>query len=281
MSGMPHLVRWHEELGDFGLVVIGAHVQKATDEAIKRKVELLGIRFPITKGGRFEEDDERGIPRCFLFDHTGEIAYKGHPKDAENKLRTAVGAALVEAVGLNYPNRTIKPFVDDLKQGKPPLPILQKLLPVSKGSDEGAKQAKALVDKMLESGQVRFNEAKAVMKDDPVAAFDTALRLTTSFKGTPLAFQATEFTNKLRSDKKVMSELKARPILESIKKLDTALTAAAKDKDPKSAEFKKTFATPIKQMTTALNNLNRNYTETRSTKEALEIGEKYDIAISR
>src|SRR5262245_159279 len=278
---MPHLVRWHEELGDFGLVVIGAHVQKAPDDAIKRKVELLGIRFPVTKGGRFEEDDERGIPRCFLFDHTGEIAFKGHPKDAESKLRIAVGTALVEAAGLKYPNSTIRPFVEDLKQGKPPLPILQKLLPVSRGSDEGAKQAKALVEKMLESGQARFNEAKADMKDDPVAAYDTALRLMQSFKSTPLAQQATELTYKLRSDKKVFAELKARSLLESVKKLDTALMAAAKDKDPKSAEFKKTFATPIKQMTTVLNNLNRNYPEARATKEALEIGEKYDIALSR
>lgn len=276
---MPHLVRWHEELGDFGLIVIGAHVQNVKDEEVKRKVEALGIRFPVTKGGRFEDDDERGIPRCMLFDHAGELAFKGHPKEAEAKLRSAVGEALVEAAGVNYPNRTIRPFVDDLKQGKPPLPILQKLLPVSKGSDDGAKQAKALVDKMLESGQARFNEAKAEMKDDPVAAYDTALRLTTSFKGTPLAQQATEITNKLRGDKKVASELRARPVLESIKKLDTALSAAAKDKDPKSAEFKKAFATQIKQLTTSLNNLQRNYPDARATREALEIGEKYEIAI--
>jgi hypothetical protein len=55
--------------------------------------------------------------------------------------------------------------------------------------------------------------------------------------------------------------------------------AAAKDKDLKSAEFKKAFAQQIKQMTTMINTLKRNYPDAKATKEALEIGEKYDVAV--
>jgi thiol-disulfide isomerase/thioredoxin len=279
LASMPHLVQWHNELGDFGLIMIGCHVQNVPENEIQRKVEAMGVRFPITKGGRYEGDEESGIPRSFLFDHNGDLIWRGHPKDAEEKIRAAVGEALVESAGATLPHRSIKPFVDDLKKGKPPLQLLQKLLPISKGSDEGGQQAKYLVDKMLENGQRRFDQAKAELKDDPVAAFDTTLRLSQSFKGTPLAQQATETMNKLRADKRVVAELRARPMLESLKKLDAALVASARDQDPKSAEFKKAFATPLKQMTTTLQKMNRDYPDAKATKEAQQIGEKYEIAL--
>ena len=65
---MPHLVRWNEELGPFGLVVIGAHVQGGTAEEIKAKAQGLGIRFMITDGGGVEDSNAGGIPHCIVAD---------------------------------------------------------------------------------------------------------------------------------------------------------------------------------------------------------------------
>src|SRR5947208_1504290 len=106
---MPHLVRWNDELGDFGLVVLGFHVQNVPEDEIKRKAEALGIRFPVTKGGRVEGAKVEGIPHCFVFDHAGECVFDGHPNKVEAKLRAAVGTALVESASLSEIQKPLQP----------------------------------------------------------------------------------------------------------------------------------------------------------------------------
>src|SRR5579883_1837624 len=96
---MPHLVRWNNELSEFGLVVVGAHVQNASDEEVATKSRGLGSNFDVVKGASAAGLDYKGIPHAVLFDHTGKCVYQGGPEGAEKLLRSVVGKALVESLG--------------------------------------------------------------------------------------------------------------------------------------------------------------------------------------
>lgn len=275
---MPHLVRWHEELGDFGLIIIGLHVQSATDDEIRRTAESLGIRFAVTKGGSVP-GSKGSIPQCFLFDPAGECVYEGHPNEVEPKLRSAVGRALVDAAGLSDPARPLKSVVEALQAGtQPPLTALQKLMPLRSTAGPAGEQAKALVEKILENGQRSLDNAKSKSASEPVAAYDIAQRLVAGFKGTPVSAKASELIVKLRTDKAVIAELRARPLLAMVKKIDDALADGTKEADRKSPEFKKINAEQLRRMKSTIQQLKRAYGETPAARAALAIAEKYDLA---
>jgi hypothetical protein len=275
---MPHLVRWHDEYGDFGLVVVGPHVQNASTDEIKRKAEALNIRFPVTRGGQVEGSDAKGIPHCFVFDHVGECVYEGHPGKAAEKVKSAVGAGLVAAAGLKEPHKSLQTVTDGLGKGTlSPVQALQKVMPLRSSAGPLGDQAKALADAILAGGQRRFDEAKSQAKDDPVTAYETAQRLTTNFKGTSLAPKANELATRLRSDKKVSGELQARPKLDAVKRIDAALSQSKLERN--SDEFKKAHAAQLKQMTTGLQQMKRAYPDAKATKEALEFADKYDLTV--
>lgn len=275
---MPHLVRWHEELSPFGLIVLAPHVQTAKPDDIKDKAQKLGIRFSVTDRGSVAGSEVRGIPTCFLFDHTGREIFKGHPTQVEKKLRESVGAAIVDAVVAGTPPKALAPIVDSLKKGQAPLQSVQKLLTLQRSTDElTARTAKLLVARILDGGQMRLDHAKELVASDPVTAFETAQELSTSFKGTPLGPKANELANKLRYDKVVQSELRARPSLAKIQALDFALAERPTEEDTKTPEFKKKYAAVLKQMNSTLMTMKRNWPDTKATKTAVEICEEYDI----
>jgi hypothetical protein len=275
---MPHLVRWHGELADFGLLIIAPHVQQATDDEIKAQTTRLG--FPVVKGGSVRGADFSGIPHCFLFGHDGKLLFEGHPSDVEARLRVAVGKALVEKAGLATPAPAVAPLVDSLKKGQSPTTVLQKAAPLQRTADAAAaEQAKKLVTVLTAGGQRRVDEAIALAESDPVAAFDGLTRAAALFKGTAVAEQANQQLAKLRNNRAVMTEVRARPSLDVIKRLDAALKPRAEEVDPKGAEFQRAFAAPLKQMRTTLAQMKRTWPEAKATKEAVEIAERYGVTV--
>jgi hypothetical protein len=276
---MPHLVRWSDELKDFGLLIVAPHAQRATNDEIKAKAESLGLNFPVVKTGGVSGADFRSIPHCFLFGHDGKLLYEGHPKEAEARLRVAVGKGLVEKAGLEKATPAVTSLLDSLKKGQSPVAVLQKAQPLQRSSDAAtAGQAKKLVAALTEGGQRRLEEAMSLAERDPVAAYDSLTKATTLYKGTPVAEKANQQLTRLKSDRAVMAELKARPSLETIKKLDTALKPRAENADPKGLEFQKAYAAPLKQMRTTLSQMKRNWPDAKATKEAAEIAERYGVS---
>src|ERR687887_1685529 len=121
---MPHLVRWNAELGEFGLLIVGPHVQRGTPDEIKAKAQECHVSFPVTKGGSVQGSDFSGIPHCFLFGADGKCLYEGHPKEVETKLRIALGKALIEKAGLSSSAAAgVTPLVDSLKRGQSPASV--------------------------------------------------------------------------------------------------------------------------------------------------------------
>lgn len=281
MSSLPHLVRWNDELSEFGLVILGAHCQNATAEEVQAKAQSKGVNFAVLEGASVKDaNDVSGIPHSMLFDHTGKCIYRGTPTGAEAALKSAVGKALVEGLEKAPASKSITPLTDALKKGQSPTLVLQKLIPLQKASDAGAAdEAKTLVSKLTEAAQKRVDESEALMKDDPFGAYIKLEKVPLTFKGTPVAVKATALLTELRKDKVVAAELKAKPALDMVKKLDVQLGSLAGKVDPKDPLFQRLGAAPLKQLKTALQTMKKSWPDAKYTQEAMGIGEKYGVTV--
>lgn len=274
---MPHLVRWNEDLGDAGLAVIAAHVQGATNDEVKAKTRALGMRFPVTKGGSVSGVTLDGIPHCVLFDHTGKLVYEGHPNKVEGKLREAFAGMLAADAG-ETPAKGVAGVLDLFKKGGSAADLVRKLAALRDDPDGNtSKQSKAISAKLLGGAQARFDEAKANMKDDPIAAYDAAYQTATRWKGTALGRAAGEVVDKLKNERPVWNEMKARPTLEKVRAAEAAMTRAAKGAEPGSDEFKKAFAPQLKQLDTLTKALKKQYPDAPATAEAEEIAGRLGV----
>jgi hypothetical protein len=273
---MPHLVRWHDELADFGLVVVAPHSQGGTDDEVRTAAARWGLRCSVTKGASVPGGDGGGLPHVYVFGPDGTCVHDGHPKDAEPKIRAAVGAAIVAAAGVMEPAKSVAPVVDILRKGQKPSSQLGKLSTLKGSTEKGvAAQAKALYDAILAPAKKRLDEATEEKDTEPVASYETAARLALTMKGTPIGTQANELAVKLKGTRAVGDELKARPVLEQVKKLDAALRARAKDGDTADAAFLKANAAGVKQLRSQVKRMEKDWPNAPATKEAGGIAERY------
>ena len=96
----PHLVRWHEEMGDKGLVVIAVEDGRATPlESWQRDVETRRTPHPVVHdgvGANVAKFEVRAYPVAYLIGRTGKVVWQGTPirnlAEVERTIRGAVGA---------------------------------------------------------------------------------------------------------------------------------------------------------------------------------------------
>lgn len=280
LTSLPHVTKLSEDYGAFGLVVIGAHAQEGTAEQIRDRARSRGVSFSVVERARVKDgNDFKGIPHCMLFDQNGKCLYRGSPNEIDAKVRDAVGRALAEKID-GTPTRTMKPLVDNLKKGQAPAPILQKAVSLSKMSEKDtANQAKSFVSKLTSLADKQLKDTENLRSEDPILMLPRLARLSADFKGTPPGTKAGELLKEMKKDKAVIGELTARPMLEKIRAVDSALQAVVKDGDPKAPEFQKSQSAVLKQLQAAIKQLKKTAAEAPSTKEALEIGEKYGLNV--
>jgi hypothetical protein len=95
-----HLVRWHEEMADKGLVVVTIEDGRRDDlDSVRRWVEEARVPHPVLHDGaganvaRFEV---RAFPVAYLVGRSGKVVWEGTPlrglADLEKKIREHVGA---------------------------------------------------------------------------------------------------------------------------------------------------------------------------------------------
>jgi peroxiredoxin len=83
----PHLVRWHNQWSDDGLVVIEVdNGQIDSLEEVQAHAEEENLPFPILHDAGAEVCDAYGLkafPVAYLIDETGKVIWEGHPNGAE------------------------------------------------------------------------------------------------------------------------------------------------------------------------------------------------------
>jgi thiol-disulfide isomerase/thioredoxin len=275
---IPHMTKLQDELADFGLVIVAAHRQKATPDEVRATARTHGINYTITDG--YVSNGASTIPHGYIFDLDGKCVFDGRPGDAENKLRSTLGAALVTQADRSDFNKTISVQVEALKAGKPPAAVLVKLLPLTRAPDaETAAQAKALTDALMAPAKAALASVRDQKADDPLAAYDHTQHMVVAFKGTPVGTDAAKLLNELKSDKKVMAELKTRPLMEKLRAVDQLLAKAMGEKEPKDPAFQKAAAPQLRQLREAAAMLKRTYPDSRAANDAVVLAEKYGLTV--
>jgi thiol-disulfide isomerase/thioredoxin len=283
LASLPKLAALNSELAPFGLMIVGAHAQNGTDEQVKGTALARGVNFPIVKHASVEGgNDFRGIPHCMLFDHTGKCLYRGQPEGAAGTLRLALGAALADTGSKTDLSAPVAALAASLRKGTSPARVLRQAVPLLKSPTKTtASDALVLVSRLTATGQSKLDEANKMAEAEPLLAYDLAVAVAGIYKGTPLSTDAAALAGKLKNDKTVAVELKARPALEAILKLDQVLSkrAVAAKVETTNEAFLKANRTSINQLRQRLTQIKKTAPDARATAVATTIAEKYGVTV--
>ena len=200
--------------------------------------------------------------------------------DAEMPARQVVAEFLISKAGIEKPSSGLVPVIEALRAGKPAMAQLAKLSALTRSNEALVKdQAKALLDVIAEGPRQTLAEATDLAESNPVEAYLKVERLTTAFKDTPLGMQASTLVAKLKQNKAVADEVKARADLSKVKKLDTDLSSRAGSFNPTATEFQSKNAAAIKQLTDAVQQMKKSHPNAKATEEALAIAARYGIQL--
>jgi len=269
---------WQTELRDYGLITIGAETGDEPPEELKKIARARDLGFPLVGEAQFPSPERFVLPHSIVFDHTGKPVFRGAPLDAEPYIRIAIGKAVLARVGKESVGAAARPVADLLEAGAPMPQVFTKLAEqVRKTTGETADELKQIQTVLTETGKKSLDEATAKSKEDPVAAYFEAEHVRTAYKGTPLEKPANDLMLKLRGTPKVESEMRARPSLDAIKKLDTQLSGREMSFNPKSQIFREENSDLLKKISDAIEKMRKAYPNMRATEEAMKIAERWGV----
>jgi hypothetical protein len=277
-AALSRMNSWFADLRDHGLIVVGIENSKRDKEDVEKLVRQRDLDFPIVSGASNYSPERYRWPHGVLYDHAGQCVFRGHVLDAEPYARLAVGKALLAKVNRSSYSKPAEPVVDLLEAGSPMPAVFTKLAEQSRrASGDAVDELKQLREVLTAGGQAALDRATAKAKDDPVAAFFEAERLPAAYRGTPIETAAIRLLVKLRGTAKVENEMRARPSLEAIRKLDSQLSARDKSFNPELPEFRANNTPLLKQLGDAVEKMKRGYPNMRATQEAIRIGEHWGV----
>jgi len=277
VASLPTLSKWYEEYKSQGLVVIGVHCQRGSNDALRSFVKQRGVTYTICADGNIRGAHFRGIPHCFLFDSTGKCIYRGSPFNALPALKEAVAKAPFAALGERELVK-LKSISDALKRGMPPAKALKKALGLVSSEDEGmAEEAKFVVDSLTKWGEGLIENAKAKKDTDPAGCLAALHGIAKGFVGTEIGRAASEELADLKDDEAFQTELKASRMLEKIKALEKKIKTTGPDEDTTSDTFRKRNYAVLKSIRAGVKALKKKYPDTRAAAEAGAIAGKYGL----
>jgi hypothetical protein len=283
LSFLARATAWDAELSDFGLATVGVHMtgNKAQDVAAAAKAH--GLAFPVTEtpwDSPALVGEAKDFPVALVFGRDGRCAYRGPAFDAEEAVRAAVGEALVGRAGLADPPKGVAPVIEALEKGKPPPSLLPRLATLARSPDaDTAAAAKAIAGAITAGAHKALEEAEAMARDDPVGAYLRVERVPGAYKDTAVAAKAGDLIARLKSDRAVAAEVRARAGLATIKKLDTELGSRPGSFDPSQEKFRKDNAALLRQLEEGVATMKKSWPKARATEDAVRIAERYGLTV--
>jgi hypothetical protein len=269
---------WYADLKDHGLIVVAAETSGAEPDALKKMARQRDVTFPVVADARFPTTETFALPHSVLFDHSGKCVFRGAPLDADPYVRIAVGRAVLAKTGKESFARAARPVADLLEAGSPMPAVFTKLAEQMRtATGEAADELKQLQGILTAGGQKVLDAATARAKDDPVAAYFEAERLPAAYRGTPVEKGANQLLLKLRGTPKVEAEVRARPSLEAIKKLDAQLSGRDFSFNPQLPDFRANNGPLLKQLGDAVEKMKKAHPNMRATEEAAKIAERWGV----
>jgi hypothetical protein len=274
----------HEELASYGVTVVtapsfaGVTPEKVAAVMAERDVPFTALdRALIRVKGTNELRAERP-PHCLLFDPDGTCVYRGPAFDVAPHARAAAGRLLLSGLDRSEIPVALMPVVEVLTGGQPLLGAFAKLAPHLNAMDpDVATAAKAIADALLAPGQEILDRASAVSKTDPLTAFLLVEELPAKFKGTPIESRAAGLASRWKVNPAVEAELRARTLLNQIKKLDATLSGQAGSFNPTDPKFQAKNAAALTQMRSTLDQMRKKHPKAKATEQAGKIARTYGV----
>jgi hypothetical protein len=217
--------------------------------------------------------------RALVFDPDGKCVYRSSAYEVETAARAAVGKRLMaEALGPGDPPEAFKGVATAFASGATPVGAYPKVASLTSSTDANVKaKATKLADAILAPGTTALAAAQAGAKADPVNSFFVAERVAERFKGTPLATKATALVVKLRAEKPVSAELKARTLAAQVEQLAGKLRGAVGSVEPTGSTFQTKNRAALDQMKAQVEQLKKQYPTARATAEALRAAGEFGV----
>ena len=277
VASLPLLSKWYDDYKSQGLVVIGAHCQEGSNDALRSFVKQRAVTYTICASGSVKGANFRGIPHCFLFDSTGKCIYRGSPFSVLPTLKEAVAKAPFAALGERELVK-LKAISDALKRGMPPAKALKKAQGfVSSEDQETVEEANFIVDTLTKWGEGLIEDAKGKKDTDPAGCFAALQGISKGFSGTEIGKQASTELAELKGDKAFQVELKASRMLERIKTLEGKIRTSSPDEDTAGERFRKRNRAVLKSLRAGVNAVKKKYPDTKAAVVAQAIGSKYGL----
>ncbi len=281
---LTRLDRLHDELADYGLVVIAAHAYVQEPAAIKATAESREARVTVVKAAYVKPDagaefESQPGGHALLFDRTGKCTYRGSAYDMDDAVRAAVGKQLLNAaLGGAAAPAAFKPVADAFAAGTGPVAVYPKLVYLMNSGDPDTEAAaKKLAELILAPGQKALTDAQDGAKAAPVGSFLAAERVAARFKNTPLAGKAATLVANLRANKEVAAELKARAVLVQVEQVGTKLRGQAGGFDPTSEDFQGNNKVLLDRLRALLAQLREKHPQAHATGDAEKIAREFKI----
>jgi len=268
---MPHLVSWARQYGSQGLLIIGNHVQKGSKSEIEALCRRNRVNYTITTGARVSGDTARGIPRMYLFDHKGLLAWEGHPASALSVVKDTLAKAPPPVLA-GVKIRKLKKFSDALKKGYPPGKVLKKAQSkVSSPDEETAREAKEIVEKLLDHAKKLREKAEKLVQDDPYRSCLLLEKLKKEFAGTDPGSKAGKRLRELKKDKVFAAGCAAGKLLAAIKTYGEKLKPVGRQPvDLSDSSCFKLNRSTVKRMVSYFRILKKKHGDTRYYRDAEE-----------
>jgi hypothetical protein len=279
LSALGQLQTWENELGPFGLSVLAVHQTAVLGIDLKQILQTRGIKIPVNDGiwgPRSPVEDFKNFPLALVYGHDGKGLFMGSPFEAESFVRSAVGAA--NTADVEDAPKQVAAVVEALRAGKTPASQFAKLTSLSKSKDEEvAKPAGVLLTRLTERGAKILEETEAKLKDEPYDSYLALERLVASYRDTPVGSKASSQLYQLKSNKTVAAELRAKPNLEKVQKIESELVARLGAFSPLSPRFRQENALLLRQLDLAIRQMQQTNPSTRATEQAQRIGGRFGV----
>lgn len=215
---MPRLVKLQEEHKD-KLVAIGPHCQNVPQEKVVDLCQQLKVNFTVTNNGHVEGRPFKGLPKVFLFDHTGQLIFDGRPDEGFDKLvKEALKNAPDWLLGGHTFNK-LKTQAAAVSARKGLGKVLGECRKLSADPDPDiVTEAGWLVGALEPFGRSQLQEAKDAEADDPARALDLYARVSALFTGDPIGTDAADAVTRLKADPRAQNETAAATAVAKIEK---------------------------------------------------------------
>ena len=219
VANIPHVSELASLADSEQLMVIANHCQGPGKTAQVWKEKGGTDKPSVIEGGSLTGANVTGIPRCFIFDHTGKQVFDGHPSDVTpvllNKLLDAAPGPLVNG----GPYKFCAADAAALKSaGKPVTGVLKSLRSkAEKGKPEVQTEARALLDGVKAYCDKQMAGIASDRTENPAAAAQRLQRISFLTKGDEFGKPFEELQKELKADKVFQDEVKAAEALIAIK----------------------------------------------------------------